>query len=168
LTTKTTKRSTKKAETEAAADKANETEEAPPEYPRWWDWQEDGSPVRGTFVRAGTGYTAQGERPFVVLDVEGEERTVWLLNEVLRNQFAREVYRRPSRQIEVGERIEVWRLGERASASSDRRYVNFRVEFPDGPQATQADVFGLPPEAAVVPDDEPESGYETGEEGIPF
>ena len=122
-----------------------------PEYPRWWDWDEDGLLVEGTFVRAGTGYTQMGQRPFVVLNVEGVDRTVWLHHEVLRNQFAREVHRRPDRTIHVGETVRIWQLEPRESMSNaGRSYTDYRVEFPDGPEATQADIFGMPPEAAVV------------------
>jgi hypothetical protein len=41
-----------------------------PEYPAWWSFDEDGKAIEGTFVRAGSGYTQNGPRPFVVLDVD--------------------------------------------------------------------------------------------------
>ena len=85
---------------------ASKTADAPrrPSIPTWWDWDEDGKSIEGAFVRAGTGFTQMGPRPFVVLELDGVERTVWLHHEVLRNQFAREVHRRPDKTIHVGER----------------------------------------------------------------
>jgi hypothetical protein len=121
------------------------------ESPSWWDWAEDadGPIVAGTFVRAGKGYTANGERPFVVLDVgDGVERTVWLHHTVLQRIFAREVRRRPSKRIEVGERVELCQVGER-DGGNGRSYVNYRAEFPDGPASSQLDIFG------PLDDDEP-------------
>ena len=61
-------------------------------------------------MRAGTGYTAMGPRPFVVLELDGTERTVWLHHDVLRNQFAREVHRRPDKMIHRGELVRIWQL----------------------------------------------------------
>ncbi len=113
-----------------------------PEYPSWWDWEEDGETVAGTFIRIDRGYTAMGERPFVVLDVNGAPRTVWLHWEALRNQFVREVQRRPDRAIHTGERVTIWNLGTRKS-SNDRTYVDFRTDFPDAPEASQVDILGV-------------------------
>jgi hypothetical protein len=117
------------------------------DYPRWWDFDEDGDELIGTFLRAGRGFTANGERTFVVLDVDGTERTCWLHHKVLAAAFAREVQRRPAKQIELGELIEVRRLGEREGGNG-RSYTNYRVTFPDGPQDTQESIFGMPPELA--------------------
>ena len=50
---------------------------------------------RGRSFAPTLGFTKNGERPFVVLDVDGAERTVWLHHDVLRSAFAREVRRRP-------------------------------------------------------------------------
>ncbi len=123
------------------------------EYPRFWDWDEDGKSVEGMFLRANVGYTANGPRPFVVLDVDGDERTIWLLHDVLRNQFAREVHRRPNKAIDVGETIRIHQLEPRESqTNAGRAYTNYRTEFPQGPATTQVDVFGLPPEASPPPE----------------
>jgi hypothetical protein len=129
-----------------AGTKATPTPDAP-EYPSWWDWDKDGKSTEGAFVRAGTGYTQMGPRPFVVLDVDSVERTVWLHHEVLRNWFSREVHRRPDRTIHAGETIRIWQLEPRESQSNaGRAYTDYRVEFPDGPELSQADIFGAPPE----------------------
>jgi hypothetical protein len=123
-----------------------ETPVEAPEYPSWWDWDspDDGNTVEGSFVRIDRGFTVMGERPFVVLDIDGTERTLWLHWEALRNQFAREVHRRPDKTIHAGERVKVWRLGSRTSGAG-RDYFDFRTEFPDGPAASQADILSLPP-----------------------
>ena len=52
--------------------KTKTTPEAP-EFPSWWDFDSDGKMIEGAFVRAGQGYTAMGQRAFVVLSVEGVE-----------------------------------------------------------------------------------------------
>ena len=69
---------------------ARKTVETPEtsDFPSWWDWDEDGKFVEGAFVRAGTGFTQMGPRPFVVLYIEGVEKTIWLHHSVLKNQFA--------------------------------------------------------------------------------
>ena len=122
----------------------------PPERPEWWDFDTDGAHLEGTFVTLGRGFTAMGERPFCVLEVEGTARTLWLHNEVLRNSFVREVHRRPDHAIHVGETVRVWRLDERESGSG-RKYIDYRVEFPDAPELSQVDLLGPLP-----PGDEPE------------
>ena len=141
-----------------------------PEFPSWWDWDEDGKSIEGTFVRAGTGYTQMGPRPFVVLDVGGTERTVWMHHEVLRSVFAREVHRRPDKMIHRGEVVRIWQLEPRESQSNQgRSYTDYRAEFPEGPESTQADIFGAPPEAS--PEPQPETGAVGGgvpDDGVPF
>ena len=84
------------------------------EYPAWWDWDDDkdGDTIEGRFVRAGRGFTANGDRPFVVLDVEGTERTVWLHHGVLQNIFAREVHRG------LGLWLGLWDLPRRSDVSA--------------------------------------------------
>jgi hypothetical protein len=127
-------------------------EESQSDYPQWWDWSEDGEEVAGRFVRLGQGFTAYGQKPFLVLDVEGVERTIWLHNQVLHNIFARELHRRPEKEFQVGERVEIRQLGTRDSASG-REYMNYRGEFPDAPQSSQADILGPPPEPPAKQDD---------------
>jgi hypothetical protein len=127
-----------------------------PGFPEWWSWDDDGERIDGTFVAMGKGFTSYGPRPYVVLQLDdGSERTIWLHNDVLRNVFAREVYARPSQQLDVGERITVWRLGERESANA-RRYMDFRARFENAHIPSQAEILGPPPETMTKPDDEDE------------
>jgi hypothetical protein len=150
------------------------TESVPevPEYPAWWDWDSDGKSIEGAFVRAGTGYTQMGPRPFVVLDHEGDERTVWLHHDVLRNLFAREVHRRPDKMIHRDETVRIWQLEARESQSNaGRSYTDYRVEFPEGPESTQVDIFGPPPEGSSQPQPETEGtavGSGVSGDDIPF
>ena len=143
-----------------------------PEFPSWWDWDPDGKSIEGAFVRAGTGYTAMGPRPFVVLELDGGERTVWLHHDVLRNQFAREVHRRPDKMIHRGETVRIWQLEPRESQSNaGRSYTDYRVEFPEGPELTQTDIFGAPPEGPSQPLPEAEGtavGGGVSGDDIPF
>jgi len=149
---------------------------APPgpdrDFPDWYDFDENGDELAGAFLRAGRGHTANGPRTFVVLDLgDGIHTTLWLHHTVLQSAFAREVQRRPDKQIKLGERIEVQRLGEREGGNG-RAYTNYRVTFPDGPQDSQEAIFGLPPELAGQAVEEPaepaaaQSGDADGD--IPF
>lgn len=148
---------------------------SPPEasdYPRYWDFDEDGIEVEGPFVRMGRGYTANGEKPFVVLEIDDTERTIWLLHDVLRNQFAREVYRRPDKTIHAGENVRIRQLEERESKSNvGRSYKNYRTDFLDGPVLAQTDIIGPPPEPTSEPQTEVESTATNGggaADDIPF
>jgi hypothetical protein len=140
-------------------------------YPAWWDWSEDadGDTVEGAFLRAGRGFTAQGERAFVVLDVDGTERTVWLHHDALSSAFSREVWSRPDKQLVEGEKIRVRQLGQRESKTG-RTYMNYKTEFLDGPQSTHADIFGKPPEPPAYQAAEPEPGKGNGnqDDDVPF
>jgi hypothetical protein len=128
-------------------------------FPKWWDFSDsaDGSKLAGGFARAGRGHTQQGERTFVVLDVEGTERTLWLHHDVLQKAFARELHRRPSKRFEVGERIEVEQLGMRDSANGSSSYMNYKTTFFDGPEISQEDVFGPSPDGPSPNDQEKQS-----------
>jgi hypothetical protein len=150
----------------------NKETKAEADYPAAWIWDDDGDELEGTFERAGKGYTANGEKPFVTLRVGEDLRTLWLLHDVLRNTFAREVHRRPDHEIKVGETVHAWRRERRESANG-RSYVDYRVEFPDGPTPSQMDVFGLPDEvseeeaSSAVKADVPEQAEEA-DDGVPF
>jgi hypothetical protein len=139
-----------------------------PEYPAWWSFDEDGKAIEGTFVRAGSGYTQNGPRPFVVLDVDVSSAPSVLHHDVLRNQFAREVHRRPDKTIHRGETIRIWQLEPRESQSNaGRAYTDYRTEFPEGPESTQADIFGAPPEASPQPETQAVGGG-VPDNDIPF
>jgi hypothetical protein len=139
-------------------------------HPGWWNFDEDGQRVAGSFLRLGKGHTTQGDRVFVVLDVEGVgERTVWLHTTVLFSAFQRELGKRPDRALHPGERITITRLGWRDSKEGGRQYMDFRVEFGDAYQPSAAELFGItdapPPPTLGDPaaqEDDPV------DDGIPF
>ena len=139
------------------------------DYPAWWDWDDDGDVVAGTFVGMGKGFTAHGERVYVTLAIGGVERTVWLHWSALLSQFSREVHRRPDKTIHAGERVIIRRLGERTSGNG-RDYINFDSEFPDGPETSQADLLSMPgePTREAVAADEPTAESENPDGDIPF
>jgi hypothetical protein len=140
------------AEAERLAAEADpELEEAAPSFPRAWMWDDDGNLAVGTFVKVDRAPTRGfGPRTVVVLDIDGEERSLWLLNEALFNQFRTEVQSRPDRKLTPGERVVAQRLGKRTSESTGRTYVDFRVAFPDRPPPTIEALWGTD-----VADDKP-------------
>ena len=154
-----------------------DTPEPESSYPKWWDWDSDGDTCSGRFVEAGQGQTEMGKRIFICLDIDRIKRTVWLHNTALEAKFKREVERRPDHELHEGERIWIRRLGERTSRRSERSYIDFQVEFPDGPQVSQADLFGVTMETTATAKPEPvepepvepeRSEPGEGDDGIPF
>lgn len=137
------------------------------DYPAFWDWDEDGDEVEGLFVAIGRGFTQMGERAFVTLDVGGTERTLWLHWEALRNQFVREVERRPDRMIHRGERVKVRRLGSRESVNG-YTYFDFRSEFFDGPETSQADILGIQTSASETGENQAEQSGTADGDDVPF
>src|SRR5829696_8026424 len=102
-------------------------------FPRSWRWDEDGRRVEGTFVRMDRGPTEYGQRPIVVLDVGGVERSVWLNTDVVKAKFRDELVRRGGRRFDVGERLSVERAAEKKTSAAGRDYWPFWVKFPDAP-----------------------------------
>ena len=64
------------------------------DFPRNWLFDEDGLEVEGRYVEITEGTTANGPCPIVVLNVDGERRSIWLFHAAVRNRFADEVARR--------------------------------------------------------------------------
>ena len=132
------------------------------DYPRSWIWDDDGDLCAGTFVRFDKGRTRDyGSKPIVVLNVEDEERSIWLLQTVLYEEFRRELEDRPTHDLIPGERVVIRRLEEK-TGEAGRRYRPFRVLFPDRPATSTADLFELgpkpppsPTETDLDPDDIP-------------
>jgi hypothetical protein len=114
-----------------------------PAYPRSWIWDDDGDIAAGTYVKADRAPTRDyGPKTVVVLEIEGVERSIWLLNDALFNKFRQEIAARPGRQLTPGERVIVQRLEEKISQSSGRKYRDFRAYFPDKPPPTIEDLWG--------------------------
>jgi hypothetical protein len=111
--------------------------------PRTWDWREDGAHVSGRFVRFDEAPTrGYGYKPVLIVDVDGEHRTVWLFHEALLNQFREEVIRRGTGNLEDGERIDVFQVGDKVSESTGRTYTDYKAVFPDRPKRSGVDILG--------------------------
>ena len=71
---------------------------------------------------------------------------------------AREVHRRSDKTIHAGERVKIRKLEPRESKSNaGRSYTDYRSTFLDGPESSQADILGPPPEATAEPQPQAES-----------
>ena len=69
-----------------------------PSYPKSWDWEVDGPTAAGTFVRFDSGPTkGYGRKPICVLGVDGEERSVWILETALFGRIRDELAQRRGR-----------------------------------------------------------------------
>ncbi|HEY8776311.1 MAG TPA: hypothetical protein VIM33_07510 [Gaiellaceae bacterium] len=135
-----------------------------PDFPRNWIFDEDGDAVAGAFVRLEEGQTKDyGPRPIVILNIAGEERSVWLFDTVIRNQFADEVR---TRQLAAGERITVKRLGKVKSETTGREYRSYATTFHDRPQKSQAEILGAP--VAPEPIAAAASAQGNTDDSIPF
>lgn len=109
------------------------------DFPRGWRWDEDGKEVQGTFVKFDLGQTRDyGAQPIVVLNVNGEERSIWAFHTTLKSKFKNEVNRR---DLEVGERVYIKQIGEKPGGQG-RAYMNYVVTFPDAPPVTGKSIFG--------------------------
>jgi hypothetical protein len=134
-------------------------QEAEEEYPRNWRFDEDGLEVRGKFVKFDQGMTQEyGDCPIVVLNVDGEERSVWLFHTALRSKFQKEVNRR---DFVVGEQVNIKQVGEKKG--KNRTYMNYMVAFPDAPPLDAKAIFGpaspgSEPVHVVYPDAESKAG----------
>jgi hypothetical protein len=105
--------------------------------------------VAGTFVRFDEGPTRDyGMRVILVLDVDGRERSVWLAQTALFNKVRDELNRRTSKALDLGERVVVQRH-EKTTSENGREYWPFTVSFPDRPEKSTTDLFGLVDEGLV-------------------
>jgi hypothetical protein len=130
------------------------------DFPAYWDWEKDGLTAEGTFARMEQGPTAYGPRPIVILEIDGEERSVWVNTDALRSQLADELERRAARSFTVGERMIISRGTEKKTSANDRNYWPFKTKYPDAPQRDDADLLG-----AHVDESREE---EAGDDGVPF
>jgi len=131
------------------------------DFPQSWKFDEDGNSVTGTYLRMDEGTTSYGSKPIVVLDVDGEERSVWLSQTALRSKFADELARRHASDFDPGERISISRAKEKKTAASGHAYWPFTVIFHNAPKRDAASILGIDEDDATADDD--------GEDdGIPF
>jgi hypothetical protein len=83
--------------------------------------------VEGIFDRYDVGVTKDGdEKPIAVLEIDGRERSLWLLSKVLKNQFRK-------LNPEQGERLVIRFAGEKTRSANKFHYWNDVVTAPDRP-----------------------------------
>lgn len=112
------------------------------DYPANWIFDEHGETIAGTFLRFERGQTKNyGAKPIAVLEVDGQERSLWLNTAVLAGKFRDELQERPQRELVLGERIIVTRLGKATAADGKTEYWSFRVLFPDKPALKTEELF---------------------------
>lgn len=124
------------------------------DYPKAWRFDEDGGITEEPFVKFTSGPTKDfGRKPICVLDIDGVERSVWLLHDVLFQAFRRELQTRPSKTLEPAERISIKYVGRKQNEDKSRSYVDYRVTFHDSPEESTESLFRLD-------DDDREGGLE--------
>lgn len=90
-------------------------------YPETWRFDEDGREVIGYAVRKETGQTTNGPCDILVLNVNGELRSIWLMHTALINKLHE---LRPK----AGDLIGIRQLGERQPKSQGGRpYMDYNV-----------------------------------------
>jgi hypothetical protein len=134
------------------------------EHPKAWLWQEDGPVVEGFHVRFDEA-TIDGRIIGIhVLKVDGVERSVWAFHKAFETKVGDELARRPSGDLDTGERVRYERL-EKKESKDGRSYFPYKATF--GNTATYkrkpAEIFK--PSAPVDDGDESEGG---ADDDIPF
>jgi hypothetical protein len=122
------------------------------DFPRTWRFDEDGLEVKGRYVEFSEGSTANGLCSIIVLNVDGERRSVWAFHTALRNRLADEVARRCEGDLTQGELV-VIKQGETKQSGGGRSYVSYAVRFPEAPKRSPKEILGEPetPESDEVP-----------------
>jgi hypothetical protein len=137
-------------------------------HPSSWRWDEDGRSVRGTYVRMDEAATDYGRSAIVVLDVGGEERSVWLFEAAIVSKFRDELAKRPSGDFTAGERVEIDRGADKVESANGRSYWPYRVRFPDAPKRSAASILGIGAESEHPVDDDSQFASDPASDDIPF
>ena len=119
---------------------------------------EPGDAVEGRFLRLESGPTKLGERPIAILDVDGAERSLWLLEQALRSQFR-------EKQPKPGELVRIVKGAAKKTSAGGFGYWPCRVHTPerdesigwDSPLLAGDDDDATP--KSDLPDDFPGTGY---------
>jgi hypothetical protein len=113
-------------------------------YPETWLWDEHGDVCAGRFVRFDKAATRDyGKKLIMILEVDGLERSIWLLQTALYERIRDELSERPDHKLSSGERVAIHRLAETTTQDGKRSYRPFRIYFPDRPELDVASEFGL-------------------------
>jgi hypothetical protein len=129
------------------------TERHDSDFPRNWLFEEDGLEVEGRYVELTEGTTANGPCPIVVLNVDGEHRSVWLFHTAVRRRFADEVARRMDGDLTQGELVVIHR-GETKESAGGRSY-SYTVRFPEAPKRSPKEILAEHDEAGHEADETP-------------
>ena len=104
--------------------KAKEQEQT---YPRTLLWEEDAEDlgdhrrVSGRFVGIDEAPTKNGLKPILVLEIDGEERSVWVLHGPFLSKLTEELERRPNGEFTPGELIVIEQAKEKKIAEASGR-----------------------------------------------
>jgi hypothetical protein len=113
------------------------------EFPESWIWDQNGEMVSGAFVEFTRGQTRDfGPKPIVVLEVDGQRRSIWLNTAVLFRRFKDELQQRPEHRLVEGEQITIRRLNKVESPDAIGPYWKFRVVFQSSPEPSVDEMFG--------------------------
>jgi hypothetical protein len=153
-------------ETIVSSEDAGEGESS---YPETWLWDEHGDVCSGGFVRFDKAATREyGKKLILVLEVDGQERSVWLLQTALFERIRDELSDRPNRQLAPGEQVAIKRRAETKTKDGERSYRPFQVYFPDRPELDLAREFDLTgPKPGLVPVSEQKDSSDVDDD-IPF
>jgi hypothetical protein len=114
------------------------------DFPQAWLWETDGDIERGKFVRFTTGPTKlYGRKPIAVLDVAGEERSIWITTHLLFAAFKEELERRENNTLEPGEEITIRWSGKKQPDGGGPSYHVHRTTFHASPGDRPENMFGL-------------------------
>lgn len=122
------------------------TESHDSDYPRSWDWADDGELV-GRYVETRSATIGDGTTQALIdfkLVETSEPVTVWLTPTVLCNRFAEELKRRIDSgkdDFEPGERIRIHRGSEKRPSTQGDGYWPFTVEFEFAHKPTAASIL---------------------------
>lgn len=148
-------------------------------YPANWVWEEDGEDLgdrwrlsEGRFVDLREGRTVRGKRGILILEVDGEERSVWLFHSPLIDKLFEELADRVEETFLSGERLTIDRYKEKAtSGSTGQRYVPYKVFFVDAPKRSPSGILGGGRKSTAESEPKDEEASENGDGGeadIPF
>ena len=115
-----------------------------------------------------------GQKPIAVLEIDGEERAVWLSRFVLREAFREEFGSRGKVELVPGEEISIKWLGLKQPKGGGPAYHNYEVVFHQGAGENLDDMFGLGQQATRLGESESAEPVSAGDpseteaDGIPF
>jgi hypothetical protein len=114
------------------------------DFPASWRWESDGDIERGRFVRFTSGPTKlYGRKPIAVLEVDGEERSIWITTHLLFQAFKEELERRENNTLEPGEEITIRWSGKKDPEGGGPSYHVHRITFHSSPGDSPESTFGL-------------------------